>query len=380
MLQIGLSLVLLIGAGLFARSLRNLRTTDLGLARGNLLLMNVRTAEKSPDPRQHFWMGLSGRLSGLSGVRDVALAGDAVFGNGGWNQTVWIGRPGQPALDARVSDNLVSPGFFATVGIPLLKGREFGEQDREDSPRVAVVNQTFARRFFGNDDPVGKHFGNRGEASSGQYEIVGVVGDAKYGSVREQPRPMVFYSMWQEPPRSSCVVHVRTAFESPQLTAAISREIEAAGRDVLISDVRALPQVVRTQLLQDRMLAELAGFFALLALALGAVGIYGILAYRVSLRTIEIGIRMALGAQRGNVLWLVMRETLVLLFAGTAVGVPSALMAARLVKVQLFALSPSDPITITTASVVLFVAGALAGYLPARRAASVEPMWALRSD
>ena len=208
--QIGLSMVLLIGAGLFARSLRNLGAADLGLTRENLLLMDVRPAAKTPQARQQFWTELTRRVSGLPGVRSMALAGDAVFGNGGWNQTVWIERPGQPARDAKVSDNLVSPGFFATAGIPILTGREFGEQDRENAPLVALVNQTFARRFFGGENPIGKRFGDRGQASSGRYEIVGVVGDAKYGSVREQNRPMVFHPMWQEPPRASCVLHVRT--------------------------------------------------------------------------------------------------------------------------------------------------------------------------
>ena len=378
--QIGLSMVLLIGAGLFARSLRNLGAADLGLARENLLLMNVRAAGNTPQARQRFWMELTRRVSELPGVRSIALAGDAVFGSGGWNQTVWIDRPGEPAQDAKVSDNLVSPGFFATAGIPILTGREFGEQDRENAPLVVLVNQTFARRFFGNENPIGKRFGDRGQASSGRYEIAGVVGDAKYGSVREQTRPMVFHPMWQEPARGSCVLHIRTASQPTALAPSLRREIQAIDGDALISEVRTLPQVVRSQLRQDRMFATVASFFALLALALGAIGIYGIVAYRVAHRTAEIGVRMALGAQKGDVLWLVMRETLVLLAAGAAIGVPAALAAARLIKSLLFGLDPSDPLTIACATVVLFAAGALAGFLPARRAASVEPTLALRTE
>jgi predicted permease len=378
--QIGLSMVLLIGAGMFARSLRNLGAADLGLARENLLLMNVRPAATAPQARQRFWMELTTRVSELPGVRSMALAGDAVFGNGGWNQTVWIERPGQPAQDAKVSDNLVSPGFFATAGIPVLTGREFGEQDRENAPLVALVNQTFARRSFGNENPIGKRFGDRGQASSGRYEIVGVVGDAKYGSVREQTRPMVFHPLRQEPPRASFVVHVRTVAEPTALAPSLRREILAIDGEALISEIRTLPQVIRSQLRQDRMFATLASFFALLALALGAIGIYGIVAYRVAHRTAEIGVRMALGAQKSDVLWLVMRETLVLLAAGAAMGVPAALAAARLIKSLLFGLDPSDPLTIACATVVLFAAGALAGFLPARRAASVEPTLALRSE
>jgi predicted permease len=379
-IQIGLSMVLLVGAGLAAQSLRNLGAADLGLARENLLLMNIRPAAKTPQARQQFWKELTRRVSGLPGVRSLALAGDAVFGNGGWNQTVWIDRPGQPAQDAMVSDNLVSPGFFATAGIPILTGREFGERDRENAPLVALVNQTFARRFFGTENPLGKRFGDRGQASSGRYEIVGVVGDAKYGSVREQTRPMVFHPMWQEPPRASFVVHIRTVSEPTALAPSLRREILAIDGEALISEVRTLPQVIRSQLRQDRMFATLAGFFALLALALGAIGIYGIVAYRVAHRTAEIGVRMALGAQKSDVLWLVMRETLILLAAGAAIGVPAALAAARLVKSLLFGLGPWDPPTIACAIVVLFAAGALAGFLPARRAASVEPTLALRSE
>jgi len=303
-----------------------------------------------------------------------------VFGNGGWNQTVWIERPGQPAQNADVSDNLVSPGFFATAGIPVLTGREFGEQDRENSPPVALVNRTFARRFFANGNPIGKRFGDDGQGSSGRYEIVGVVGDAKYGSVRERIRPMVFRPMWQAPARAAVVLHVRTVSPPAALAPAIQREIQTIDGEAMIGEIKTLPQVIRGQLREDRMFAMLASFFALLALALGAIGIYGIVAYRVARRTAEIGIRVALGAQRSDVLWLVMRETLILLAAGAAVGVPASLVAARLVKSQLFALDPWDPLTIASATIVLFAAGALAGFLPARSAASLEPTRALRSD
>ena len=378
--QIGLSMVLLIGAGLFARSLRNLGAADLGLARDNLLLMDVDLAGKTPQARQQFWMDLTRRVPGLPGVRSMALAGDAVFGNGGWNQTVWIERPGQAARDARVNENLVSPGFFATAGVPILMGREFEEQDRENAPQVALVNQSFARRFYAAENPIGKRFGDRGQTSSGRYEIVGVVGDAKYGSVREQIGPMVFHPLWQAPAMASCVLHIRTVAEPAALARSIRREILAIDGEALISEIRTLPQVVRDQLREDRMFATLASFFALLALALGAIGIYGIVAYRVARRTAEIGIRMALGAQKSDVLWLIMRETLVLLAAGAAIGIPAALAAARLIKSLLFALDPSDPLTLACATAVLFAAGGLAGFLPARQAASVEPTLALRSE
>ena len=191
---------------------------------------------------------------------------------------------------------------------------------------------------------------------------------------------MVFHPLWQEPVRASYVVHLRTASEPTALVPSVRREIQATDGEALVTKIRTLPQVIRGQLRQDRMFATLASFFALLALALGAIGIYGIVAYRVAHRTAEIGVRMALGAQRGDVLWLIMRETLVLLAIGAAVGVPAALAAARLIKSLLFALAPSDPLTIACATLVLFGAGAMAGFLPARRAASVEPTQALRGE
>lgn len=379
-LQVGLSLVLLIGAGLFARSLRNLGAADLGISRENLLLMDIRPAGKTSQECQQFWLRLDYGVSRLPGVRSTALAGNAVFGRGMWNQTIWLPRPGQAPLDASVDMNPVSPGFFATVGIPVLIGREFGAQDAENAPPVALVNQTFARRFYGNENPIGKRFGRHGAASAERYEIVGVVGDAKYRTVRDRIRPMAIYPLGQAPPRGTLVLHVRTAGDPASTASSIRREILAADPDALITDVRSLPQVVRTELRQDRMFAALAGSFALLALTLGAIGIYGVLAYRVTQRTAEIGLRIALGAQRGDVLWLIMRETLVILAAGTLLGVPAALAATRLIKSVLFGLEPSDPLTIGCALATLFAAGALAGFLPARRAAAVEPVVALRNE
>lgn len=379
-LQVGLSLILLIGAGLFASSLRNLGTADLGLARENLLLTDVQSSGKTPQARQKFWTEVTRRLSAIRGVRNIALAGDAVFGNGGWSNGVWISHPEQSAQHVQVAENLVSPGFFATTGIPIITGREFGEHDRVNTPSVAVVNLTFARRFYPGENPIGQRLGNSAEISASSDEVVGVVGDAKYGTVREKTQPMFFRSLWQVTALRSCVVHIRVVSEPIRLEPSIRREIEAIDSEAVIGEIRTMPQIIRSQLREDRMFATLATFFALLALALGAIGIFGIVAYRVTQRTAEIGVRMALGAQRRDVVWLIMRETVVLLVVGTAVGVPAALAAARLIKSQLFSLNSADPLTITCAIVAVFVAGSLAAFLPAQRAVSVEPMLALPRD
>jgi len=379
--QVALSLMLLVGAGLFVRSLRNLATTDLGLAREDLVLMEVDPSpSKSIRDRREFWIQLTERLTALPGVRSVSLAGDAVFGYGGWNTTIWIRQPDGAEHDAHVPMNVVGPAFFETVQIPLLTGREFGWQDDAKAPRVAVVNRAFARRFFAGENPVGKRFGAAGAGSSSQIEIVGIIGDAKYGNLREQPQPMFFLPLFQNFEERPYQVHVRTAGDPGAVIAAIRRGIQAMDQDISIYDVRTIKEVIHSLLQHDRMFAFLASVFGLLALLLTSIGVYGVVAYQVTRRTGEIGIRMALGAQRIDVLWMVMRETLSLLAVGAVLGLPAAVAAAQVLRSLLFGLGPSDPPTLVWAAATLAGAGALAGFLPARRAASVSPMDALRHE
>ncbi|HVP00099.1 MAG TPA: ABC transporter permease [Bryobacteraceae bacterium] len=378
-LQIGFSLVLLTGAGLFARSLSNLGSADLGLARDNLLLVDVGSPRKPPQARQEFWQALLSRVSALPGVQSASLAGNAAFGNGGWNQVVWLNRSEGQLLDAKVSMNLVSPGFFATVGIPLVAGREFGDQDHPGSPGVVIVNRTFAQRFFPNQNPIGKRFSDSNRDAQ-RYEIVAVVEDAKYGSIRERIEPMAYYPLWQKLEGNSYVLHVRTAIPPAAAMSSVRRQVLAMDSETTIGAARTLPQVVREQSRQDRMFATLATFFALLALVLSAIGIYGIVAFGVTRRTAEIGIRMALGAKRRDVLWLIQRETLLLLAAGAMLGVPAALAAARLLRSRLFGLAPSDPLTFVCATLTLLIIGSAAGFFPARRAASVDPALAIKNS
>jgi len=379
--QVALSLMLLVGAGLFVRSLRNLATTDLGLARENLVLMGVDPSlSKSVRDRQEFWMQLTQRLAAVPGVRSVSLAGDAVFGNGGWNSTIWTRQPDGSEHYAQVADNLVGPGFFETVEIPLLAGREFGWQDQAKSPLVAVVNRAFAQRFFVGENPVGKRFGSAGPGSSSQIEIVGLIGNAKYGGLREQPQPMFYLPLFQHLGDGPYYVHVRTAGNPAPIIAAIRSEIQAIDQDISIGSIRTINEVIHDLLQHDRMFAFLASAFGLLALVLTSIGIYGVVAYQVTRRTGEIGIRMALGAQRADVLWMVMRETLLVLAVGGALGLPAAIAATRVLRSLLFGLGPSDPATIIWAAATLTAAGALAGFLPARRAASLSPMDALRHE
>lgn len=212
--QVAVSLTLLIGAGLFVRTLRNLASADLGLARENLILMTVDpSASKSILDRQAFWRRLTERLAALPGVRSVSLAGDAVFGSGGWNRAIWMRQADGAEHSAQVSDNVVGPGFFETVGIQVLAGREFGEQDQPNSPRVAVVNRAFAPTFFHDENPIGRRFGDRGPGSSGLIEIVGVIADAKYRDVREEPRPMFYEPLFQDVEKRPYQVYAGTKGE-----------------------------------------------------------------------------------------------------------------------------------------------------------------------
>ena len=378
--QVALSIILLFGAGLFVRSLSNLRAVELGLEKNELLLTDVRTSRHTPQERDQFWSQLPGRIAALPGIKSAALAGDAVFGNGGWNQTIWVERSGPPN-GVRVSDNWVGAGFFATVGIPIRLGREFRNSDTSGAPLVAVVNEAFAHRFWPTDSPIGRRFGDRGPASVGRYEVVGVVGNARYGDVRERMRPMVFHPVSQEPPHTmtSLVLHVR-ATDSGTLRSSVRREVASLDRDALVSDMRSTREVLHDQLRQDRMFAVLSSIFAALALVLGAIGIYGVAAYRVARRTAEIGVRMALGAQRRGVLWLVSRETLVLVAFGVMIGIPMGLAAMRLIKSLLFGVEATDPVTVCAAVLALLAIGGAAGFLPARRAASVDPVVALREE
>jgi ABC-type lipoprotein release transport system permease subunit len=243
-----------------------------------------------------------------------------------------------------------------------------------------VVNRAFAQKLFGEDNPVGKRFGNAGAGSSSQIEIVGVIGDAKYGGLRQQPTPMFYMPLFQNFEERPYYVHVRMAGNPPAVIAAMRREIQAMDQDISVYDVRTINQVIDRLLQHDRMFAVLASVFGLLALLLTSIGIYGVVAYQITRRTGEVGIRMALGAQRGDVLWMFMRETLLVLAVGAAIGLPAAVAAAYALRSLLFGLEPSDPVTIIWAMVTLVGAGALACFLPARRASRMEPMVALRLE
>jgi predicted permease len=381
--QVAASLLLLVTTGLFLRTLRNLQRQNTGFNQENVLLMRI-----DPGPRQYMeamtlenYRRLLERLAAKPGVDSAALASNFVFGAGGWWKTVWVeGHDYSPDEDQMAGFNDVSPAFFRTVGVPLLLGREFDSRDHSGSRLVVIVNQAFVRRYFASLNPIGRHLGDHGPTSRGKYEIVGVVADSKYGSLRDQSFPTVYQCIFQTPEDQPAVLHVRTRGNPEAFAAGVQKEIRNLNPDFAVFDVRTLAQQVSSSLHQERVFAALTGGFGALALLLVCIGIYGVVAYSVVSRTSEIGIRVALGAERAQILWMVLREVLALAAGGLAAGVATCFALGRIIANQLFGLKPGDPGTMIAASFALAMVAALSAYVPARRATKVDPMVALRYE
>jgi len=267
------------------------------------------------------------------------------------------------------------------MGLPLLLGRDFIPQEAGgkpgEFPKVAIINETFARYYFGEASPLGRRFGwgDPSKPINTDIEIIGVARDAVYGKLREKARPLIYF-----PGHGGAVLVARAAADPALSLTMIRQEIQAIDKSLEIFSVRTIPQLRDQELVQERLLAQLSSFFGLLALLLACVGLYGVMSYDVARRTHEIGIRMALGAQRRDVVSLVLRETMLLVGAGVVIGLSAALWATRLIASLLYGLTPNDPMTITLAGLLLLTVAALAGYFPARRASRVDPMVALRYD
>ncbi len=376
--QVAASVLVLVGATLFNRTLRNLEGVDAGFNRDHLLLMTI-------DPRQSHFQGdrvtgfldeLTERIRAVPGVHSAALSKDALFQEGA--QSIWV-QGSAHARDA-AAYNIVGPDFFATAGIPLLLGREFSPRDRLGAPLVAIVNEAFVRRYFPGQNPLGRRFGDEGPKSAGKFEIVGVVKDGRYRSLRWAPPPADFHSFWQSPVLAPFVLHVRVIGNTRAVAASLREAIRGIDPGLVVYDVRTMTEQVNGTLRQERTFAMLSLLFGALALGLCSVGLYGVTAYSVTRRTNEIGIRMALGAARTDVLWLFLRETLALVAVGVVIGTPIALACAKLIKSLLFGLTPADPASLAIALLMLAGVATVACLLPARRATKVDPMVALRYE
>jgi predicted permease len=385
-MQVGLSMVLLTGAGLFARSLAKLQNEDVGFDRTNMLLVGIdpRLAGYKPVDLAGLYQQILDRLSTIPNVQAVSMATYAPLS--GTQRSSSIQVPGftpEPGQAPDVEDILVGPKYAATLGIPLVRGREIEIRDTASGPRVAVVNEAFAQQYFKGQDAIGKQFTFDDETDNGApLEIVGVIGNIKSEDTREPARPAVYRPILQIQDQSaySVNIQIRTTNDPTPVAAPVRQMLNQIDDKLPIFGVITMQEQIRDQLNQDRLIAQLVSFFGALALILACIGLYGVMAHGVARRTNEIGIRMALGAKGGNIAWMVLRETLVLVVTGLVLGVPAALLSARLISTQLFGLSPTDPFTLIGAGVVLTIVALLAGYIPARRASRVDPLTALRYE
>jgi predicted permease len=382
--QAAFSLLLLVAASLFVRTLRNLQNQDFGFNRRNVLIVSLglKAAGYKPEQLPSLYQRLLDATKTLPGVRSATLSMLPPISGMTWGGPVSIpGHAAQPNEDMDTAINSVAPQYFETVGIPLLRGRAIGPEDTATSAKVAVVNRTFADHFFPHGDAVGRSFGVPGEESI-QREIVGVVRDSKYHDPREAPGRMIYLPVSQLSGENlyAAFLQLRTAGDPAQVTEALRRALAGIDSNLPILKVITLSRQVDNYLDHEELISQLSSFFALLALLLACIGLYGVMNYNVLRRTNEIGIRMALGAGRGGVLWLVLKESLLLLSIGVALGVPIVLAATRLVRTELFGLGVFDPLSLAAAVLFLSLATTLAGYLPARRATRVDPMVALRYE
>jgi predicted permease len=383
--QVALSLLLLVGAGLLVRSLEKLEHQDLGFNRNNVLLVSIdpRLSGYKPNQLANLYQRLLDRVNALPGVRSATLAIYSLDSGEEMLDTVSIeGYTPAPGEHMSVQVNIVSSGYFKTTGMTMLLGRVIGPQDTQTSPKVAIIDQTMSRRFFRGKNPIGRRISL--EPPLKGIEVVGVAKDAKYNSPRGEVPPMVFLPLTQLAGQNggnyAGDLEIRTAVAPRNLMPEVRRAIGEIDKNLPIIGVKTLDEQIRSSLNQERLVAELSSFFGALALLLACVGLYGLMSYTVARRTNEIGIRMALGAQARDVLWTVMRDVLLTVGAGIAIGTPAAFAGGRLIASVLYDLAPSDPVTLVTAPLVLVVVALLAGYLPARRAMKVDPMVALRYE
>jgi len=384
--QVALSLVLLIGAGLFVRTLRNLQEVDVGFNRERLLLfqVNARSVGASGPEALATYERLRERFIALPGVHNASYARIALLSDNNWSSAILV--PGYVPTklgDQSVNMNGVEPGYLATMEIPVLRGRDFTARDTAPKGgRVAIVNQTFAKRFFGSEDVIGRRFSTRPNLPAPDIEIVGLVRDAPYSHVKSAPPPVALFTYAQLEPNIVGVANfvVRFTGAEAEFSAALRAAVREVAPQLPIANLRTQEQQIDRLLTQERLFANLCSLFGLLALGLSSIGLYGLMSYTVLRRTGEIGLRMALGAVPGQVLRMILKESLALVCVGVVVGLIGAWLASRFVASMLFGLSATDPMIYAVVALVLLGVTMFAALLPARRAAKTDPMIAIRTD
>jgi predicted permease len=385
--QVSLSLLLLVVAALFVRSFRNLSGTQLGYDREHLLefFVNPLSAGYRPAEIPALDHGILLSVAGIPGVRGVTLIDNPLLG--GMDSSSPVTIQGQRPLrgeDAATRWSMVGPGFFSTTGIPILEGREITDGDSGNGQRVGVINQTMARKFFPHSDPIGQRAFVHTTLGDAPFVIVGVAQDAKQRNAKEKPFPR-FYVPYFNPIgddwKPGAAIIVRTAGKPSSFSSAIRSAVKQAAPGLpAVATMQTIDERLSDSLVTDRMIASLSAAFGVLAVVLVCIGLYGVMAYATSRRTNEIGIRIALGAQRSGILWLILRESLLLVLIGAAIGVPLVFAAGRWISSLLFGLQPADPVALLFGIALMFAVGMLASYIPARRATRVDPMITLRQE
>jgi putative ABC transport system permease protein len=380
--QVALSLILLVSAGLLIRSFDKLLRVDVGFKTERLLTLEYRLPRskyKEPTTQWNFHHQVVERLQQVPGVQSASLVRGLPFsGNGGTTAIVLPDREPPPkGMEPEVMINTAMPNYFETIGIPLIQGRVFGNEDQANTPPVMVINQTMARRFWPNQDPLGKQI--KFVQGGSMATVVGVVGDAKHYWLEEEQKPQVYDTFSQGPGLFATAV-IRTSVEPLSLTEPVRQAIWKVDADQPMWKIRTVEFLVDRSTADRRFLMALMGIFATLALVLTIIGLYGVISYLVNQRTQEIGIRMALGAQMRDILRMVLRQGMLLVLTGVALGLAGAWMLTRLMSRLLYQVSATDPLTFAAISLLLIAVALLACYIPARRATKVDPLVALRYE
>ena len=393
--QVALSLLLLVGAGLFVRTLINLQRVDPGFNTQNLLLFEVRPGligYKDEQLRQ-LYQQLSERFESVPGAQAVTFSREPLLGQSSSSSSMFLREAlnGTPDAEGRIPPTLeayrhtVRENFLEAMGIPLVYGRTFRPQDDMTSPKVVVVNQTFANKIFPNQNAIGKRF-TYDTSKPDELEIIGVCGDAKYATQRDEIPPTVYSSYRQERPLSYATFEVRTAADPNSIVAGVRDAVRQVDPNLPVSGIKTQVEQADETLRMERLFAKLLTLFALLAQQLAAIGLFGVLAYTVSQRTHEIGIRMALGADRSSVLKMIVRQGMTLAVLGVIVGLVGAYVLTKYLESwislskMLFGVKVSDPLTYAVIAILLTIVALIACYIPARRATKVDPLIALRYE
>lgn len=372
--EVSFSVILLTGAVLFVRTFLNYSNIALGFSPQHVISLEIDSmgSHLSPEELKPVYRRAVARLLELPQVRAAAAAGYGPVG--GWSSTSGITVAGK---SGDLQENEVTPGYFETVGIRLLSGRFFNERDTFQSPVLAVINSAAAKLFFPNMNPIGQHYGY-GHGGTG-FEVAGVVADARVNDVHDEPRPMAYYSLEQKPAQARNI-EIRVDGDPARLESELKKELKTAAPELLIRRIYRLTDNVAANLLRERLIARLATGFAALALTLACLGVYGVLSYATTRRTSEMGVRLALGAQRGDVLWMVLREAFLVIGVGLLIGIPCALAALKFVKSLLYGVSAGDWSSFAVGAGGLLIAGSCAALIPAWRASRVDPNTALRYE